>query len=65
LDVITDGENGLLVENGNVSQLTDKLIYMIEHPEDRLRMGEAARRRADAFRIENLAKEWQHLFDSL
>ena len=65
LDVITDGENGLLVENGNVNQLKEKLIYMIEHPEDRLRMGEAARRRADAFRIENLAKEWQQLFDSL
>lgn len=64
-DIITDGIDGLLVENGNVSQLAEKIIYMIEHPEERTRMGANAVRKSERYKIDRLAKDWQQLFESL
>lgn len=63
--IITDGMDGLLVENGNVSQLAGKIIYMIEHPEERTRMGANAVRKSERYKIDRLAKDWQQLFESL
>ena len=63
--IITDGEDGILVENGNVTQLSEKIIYMIEHPEVRMRMGANAVEKAERYKMEHLAKEWQQLFESL
>ena len=64
-DIITDGIDGLLVENGNVSQLAEKIIYMIEHPEERARMGQKAKLKSEQYKIENLAQVWKRLFESL
>jgi len=64
-DIITDGIDGILVENGNVSQLAEKIIYMIEHPEERTRMGANAVRKSERYKIDRLAKDWQQLFESL
>jgi glycosyltransferase involved in cell wall biosynthesis len=64
-DIITDGIDGLLVENGNVSQLAEKIIYMIEHPEERTRMGANAVNKSARYKIDRLAKDWQQLFESL
>lgn len=64
-DIITDGIDGLLVENGNVSQLAEKIIYMIEHPEERTRMGTNAVIKPARYKIDRLAKDWQQLFESL
>ena len=63
--IITDGIDGLLVENGNVSQLAEKIIYMIEHPEERMRMGANAVNKSARYQIDRLAKDWQQLFESL
>ena len=64
-DVVDDGVNGFLVENGNVSQLAEKIIYMIEHPEERARMGKKAKLKSEQYKIENLAQVWKRLFESL
>ena len=64
-DVVDDGVNGFLVENGNVSQLAEKIIYMIEHPEERTRMGANAVRKSERYKIDRLAKDLQQLFESL
>jgi glycosyltransferase involved in cell wall biosynthesis len=64
-DIITDGIDGILVENGKVSQLAEKIIYMIEHPEERTRMGANAVRKSERYKIDRLAKDWQQLFESL
>jgi len=63
--IITDGIDGILVENGNISQLAGKIIYMIEHPEERTRMGANAVRKSERYKIDRLAKDWQQLFESL
>ena len=64
-DIISDGIDGLLVDNGNVKDLAEKLIYMIEHPEERQRMGKNAVKKAECYKMDYLAKDWQQLFESL
>lgn len=63
--IITDGEDGLLAENGNVGALAEELLCMIEHPEERQRMGARAVRKAESYKMEYLAEKWQQLFESL
>lgn len=64
-DIITDGIDGLLVENGNVSQLADSIIYLIDHPDVRKQMGEEAKRKSENYRMENLAIVWKNLLEAL
>lgn len=48
-DVIADGENGFLVPPGNVEELADRLIYLIQHPEKRKEMGMKAKQSTENF----------------
>ena len=64
-DIISDGENGLLVTDGNINELAEKILWMIEHQEARLRMGINARNMAKRYQIDIVMKQWEELFDSL
>ncbi|MDR1241339.1 MAG: glycosyltransferase [Deltaproteobacteria bacterium] len=43
-EIVTPGENGLLIPPGNAQALAEALAWMIERPEDRKRMGQTGRR---------------------
>lgn len=64
-DIIKNDIDGLLVENGNVQELADKICYLIEHEDRRKEMGKQARINVERFKIENIAIQWKDLFDSL
>lgn len=64
-DIIDDGKNGLLVENGNIEMLAEKIIYLIENDEVRRKMGRQARIDVERFKIEQIAEQWKGLFESL
>jgi len=64
-DIIKDGIDRLLVENGNIQELADKICYLIEHEDIRKEMGKQARINVERFKIENIALQWKELFDSL
>ena len=64
-DIIDDGKNGLLVENGNIEMLAEKICYLIENDEIRRKMGQQARIDAERFNIEQIAEQWKQLFESL
>ncbi len=64
-DIIKDGIDGLLVENGNIQELANKICYLIEHEDIRKEMGKQARINVERFKIENIALQWKELFDSL
>ncbi len=64
-DIISDGTDGLLVENGNIAQLAEKLCYLMENNELRQKMGKEARKKARNFLIENIGKQWDELFREL
>lgn len=59
-DIITDGKDGLLVENGDIEGLADKICYLIEHEDVRRKMGIQARTDVERFKIEHIAREWKN-----
>lgn len=64
-DIIQDGVDGLLVENGNISEMADKICYLIEHEEIRKEMGQQARIHSERFQMDKVAVAWKNLFRSL
>lgn len=64
-DIIKDEEDGLLVENGNIEELADKICYLIENEDIRKEMGQKARANIQRFKIEKIAHQWNELFNSL
>lgn len=63
--IISDGEDGLLVENGNVDKLAEALIMMIQHPEQRKAMADKAIENVQRFKIDQIAEKWKTLFEAL
>ena len=63
--IITDGEDGLLVENGNIEKMADTILSLVNHPERISEMGMNARKNVQRFNIDTIAKKWKRLFDSL
>ena len=63
--IITDGEDGLLVENGNIEKMAETILSLINHQEKISEMGMNARRNVQRFNIDAVANKWKRLFDSL
>ena len=63
--IILDEEDGLLVENGNVEQLAQAIVRLIQHPELRRRMSEKALNNVQRFKIDLIAQRWKTLFDEV
>lgn len=64
-DIITDGQDGFLVENGNTQQLAERICYLIEHDEERKTMGKNAVETAKKYDINEIGKRWSCLFNSI
>jgi len=64
-DIIENGVNGLLAENGNVQDLAEKICYMMEHEEERRQMGRNAIPSVNKFQKHIVMQKWIELFDSL
>lgn len=64
-DIIDNGNDGFLIENGNISLLAEKMNYLIEHEDIRIEMGKQARKNVERFKIENIAGRWEKLFNQL
>jgi glycosyltransferase involved in cell wall biosynthesis len=63
IELISDGQTGLLYEPGNHIELADKIQYLYENPEARLQLGEAAHAWAvGRFTQERYATEVLELF---
>jgi glycosyltransferase involved in cell wall biosynthesis len=64
-DIIKDGVDGLLVENGRVEALADALACLMGDKHLRLSMAEAGVRNVQRFGLDNIAGRWKSLFESL
>lgn len=64
-DIIKGGEDGLLVENGNIEELAEKICYLIENEDIRKEMGQKARVNIQRFKVDEIARQWDELFHSL
>lgn len=64
-DILTDGADGFLVENGNTAQFAARLQQLMSDGELRHRMGSAGRENVEKYLPETVVKEWDVLFRSL
>lgn len=61
-DIIQDKKDGLLVDEGDVRTLAEKMLRMITHTEERLCMGQAARRNICRYEKQTIMQKWLNLF---
>lgn len=64
-DVVTDGEDGFLVPEGDNAAMAGRLLELINDPALRHRMGAAALRASDRFDEAAVMQRWTRLFDDL
>lgn len=64
-DIVTHGEDGFLVENGNVRKFADSLLNLINDESERIAMAQKARVNVSRFSLDVLAERWKELFNVL
>lgn len=64
-ELIDDCKNGLLVEDGNIGELAEKISFLIENEAQRKKMGVAAAQTAASYTKEEIMKQWLKLFNDL
>jgi glycosyltransferase involved in cell wall biosynthesis len=65
-DAVLEGETGLLVPPRDPGALAESILWLLDRPQDQARMGERARRRAEAeFSVERMVREHDSLYTSL
>lgn len=64
-DIIRQGENGLLVREGDIEGLAQAMQRLMDDEPLRLRMGEEAKKVVDTYSEEAVMSQWTALFESL
>lgn len=64
-DIIINNENGLLVENGNIQELANKINYLIDNEEVRSEMSGKSSELNQRFDKKIILEEWKNLFVNL
>lgn len=64
-NIIKQNEDGILVNNLDILSLANKLNYLIEHKDIRIKMGENARINIARYASENIMKIWDNLFNEI
>lgn len=64
-DIIQDGVDGLLVQPESISELAEKIEWMITHEPERKYMGRKARESSARFSISSIMPMWVSLFNRI
>ena len=64
-DYIDDGVNGFLVPPGNVDLFAHRIATLVSDPDLALEMGAKARKTAQSFRIESVARQTLAVYDQV
>lgn len=64
-DIISDGNDGLLVENSNTTEMAEKICYLIENEDVRKEMGNRAKSNISRYKPDIVMKHWTDLFSEL
>lgn len=63
--IISDKEDGILVDNGNVDQLAKNMILLMQDDRTRIVMSENAKKNVQKYDIDQIAQQWKILFEEL
>jgi glycosyltransferase involved in cell wall biosynthesis len=61
-DLVSDGENGLLVPPADPKVLAHKIVFLISNPDTRRKMGEKGRERAVRFGTDSMVQKIEQLY---
>lgn len=64
-EIITDGVNGYLSENGNVDELANKMKMIMNNAEIRKKFSNNAHKDLWRFELENVLDNWENLFNRI
>lgn len=64
-DVIENGVDGFLVDDGDIEQLAQKLVVLMQDTNLRKQMGSAAYAHSERYSEERIMKQWTDLFDEV
>jgi glycosyltransferase involved in cell wall biosynthesis len=64
-ETVVDGETGYLVPVGDAEALADRILHVLEHPDEARRVADEARRRVQRFSEERMVAETLALYDRL
>ena len=62
-DIIEEGENGLIVPDGDIGELADALVRLMKDDELRKRMGENAKKVVETYSEEKVMTKWVNLYE--
>ena len=64
-DIVREGENGLLFQPGNVEELARALRFLLDNPDERVRMGRAGRQLAEDYSWREVARKTELIYQEL
>lgn len=64
-DIISNGVDGVLVPNGDVSQLSDTILWLINNPHEVRKMSLEAIKKSACYSMDVLSSQWKDLFESI
>lgn len=64
-DIIRDGENGFLIEEGDRKTMLDRIVELIGDEDLRRKLGRSGRERSAYFSEEKIMRQWLNLFKQL
>lgn len=62
-DFIVDGKNGCLIAPYNITQMADKVQFLIDNPMEMERLSACAAESMDRFKVEYIVDEWEELLN--
>lgn len=63
--IVADGETGILVPSSDVKKLAQSICFMIEHVDERIRMGRNARVAVSKYTPQRIISIWQQFYQSI
>lgn len=63
-DIITNNEDGYLIENGNINELGNKILELIEDTKKRKLFGKYAKENVEKFSENIIMEKWRKLFEN-
>lgn len=63
-DIIKDGDDGLLVDNGNVEAFASTISHLMQNPSLCHSMAKAGHENVQRFYMDQIAKRWKNIFES-
>jgi glycosyltransferase involved in cell wall biosynthesis len=64
-EIIENGKTGFLIPYNDDALFIEKLTYLMEHPEEREKMGRAAKESVKRFDKEKIMNQWKELLTEL